>query len=134
MASQKVVKEIRVYSQGETSTCSRAYIISKNKIIGHYSDKYTVIFKERNLTQVVKLGLTEDEHVTWLTSKDGCIILCHPFQGDFPPDWNYKYFLRKLKEVAIAKGVRMFPDSQLLEDPAFSQVCICKSSLMFYAD
>jgi hypothetical protein len=120
----KELKIIRVYTQGEVSTCSRAYTISKNKIKKYYSYKYNIIFEERNLTQVVKLNSTEDEHIKWLTEKDGCLILCHPFQGNYPPNWNYKYFLSKLKEVAIAKGIRMFPDPDLLDDPTFSQVSI----------
>ena len=50
----------------------------KNKIINNYNDKnYRIEFEERNITENVKLGYTEEEHVAWLTGKDGCIMLCH---------------------------------------------------------
>ena len=125
------VKIIRVYAQGELSTCARAYRIARDKITANYHSKnYVISFEERNLTEIVNLGLTEDEHIDWLTGKDDCMILCHPFQGDYPPDWNYKYFLSKLKEVATTKNVRMFPNPDLLDDPTFSQVCVLKRLLI----
>ena len=120
----KAIKIIRVFNQGERSTQRRAFETARDNVKLNYdSDDAEVQFESRNITQVVNLGVTEDEQIIWLTEKDGCVIKGHPFQGDFPPSWNYEYFLKKLREVAEEKGIPIYPPPKEIEnDPTFSQV------------
>jgi hypothetical protein len=121
-------KTVRIYAPGEDSTQYNAYLIAKNRVEHRYSKEYSINFDERRITEVVNSRATEDDHIEWLTGgKDehvvGCGILCHPFQANYPPDWDYGYFLRKLKETATKKGIAIFPETEHLEDDAaFSQV------------
>ena len=118
----KIIKIIRVFAPGELSTQYSAFSVAKNNVKALYPH-YKIIFEERRIREVVVSGTTEDEHIQWLTEKDGCIALCHPFQASFPPDWDYGYFLKKLNEVAIAKNLPMFPNPPDIEiDSTFSQV------------
>ena len=120
---EKLKKVIRVFTQGESSTQRRAYANARDSIKLKYLNDYEIEFDERNITQVVKLGLTEDEQVIWLTEKDGCVLTAHPFQGDYPPIWDYGYFLRKLRQVAMDRGIPIYPEACEVEnDPTFSQV------------
>ena len=92
----EIIKTIRVFAPGELSTQYSAYLVAKNNVTALYPN-CEIIFDEKRIREVVVTGTTEDEHIEWLTEKDGCIILCHPFQASFPPDWNYDYFLKTLK-------------------------------------
>ena len=119
------LKIIRVFAQGESSTMQKAYDVAKYQVKFQYSSLFIVEYEERSITDIVNLNLSETDHIKWLLEKDGCIINCHPFQADFPPVWNYNYFLSKLKEEATAKGIRMFPNPDLVDvDPTFSQVIL----------
>ena len=121
--SQKT-KVIRVFNQGESSTQRRAFENARDDVSLKYPG-IKIIFEARNITEVVNARLSEDEHIMWLTEKDGCVCLCHPFQADFPPDWDYKYFLKRLRQVAEQKGIPIYPDPEDVEnDPTFSQVCL----------
>ena len=118
----KLSKVIRVFAPGELSTQYSAFLVAKNNVKALYPH-CEIAFEERRIREVVISGTSEDEHIQWLTEKDGCIILCHPFQAAFPPDWDYGYFLKKLSEVATAKKFPMFPDpSSIKNDATFSQV------------
>ena len=119
-----VTKTIRVYNQGELSAQRRAFDNARDEVSLLYDLSCTkIIFEAKTITQTVNEGYTEDDFVTWLTEKDGCVCLCHPFQADFPPNWNYKYFLNQLRKVAEQKGVPIYPNPQDIEnDPTFSQV------------
>ena len=129
---EKIQKVIRVFIQGQSSTQRNAYNTARDNIKLKYSNDYEIIFEERNITQVVNLGLTEDEQVIWLTEKDGCVLNAHPFQGDYPPNWDYGYFLRRLRQVAIESGIPIFPKAREVEnDPTFSQVQFLISMLKF---
>jgi hypothetical protein len=120
--SQEKIKVIRVYTQGELSTQRRAFEKAGDEVSLNYADA-KVIFEAKNITEIVNARLSEDDCVFWLTEKDGCVCLCHPFQGDFPPDWDYEYFLKQLRKVAEQKGIPIYPDPQDIEnDPTFSQV------------
>ena len=125
---EKIVKVIRVFLQGHSSTQRRAYSTARDEIKLKYSDEYELIFEERNITEVVNLDLTEDEQIIWLTEKDGCVMLGHPFQADYPPNWDYGYFLKKLREAVMQRGIPIYPEAREVEnDPTFSQVrfCLC---------
>ncbi len=132
----KPQKTVRIYAPGEMSTQYAAYLIAKNKVKLRYSDEYTINFEEKKITEVVNLKATEDDHIEWLTGREGehvvgCGILCHPFQANYPPDWDFSYFLSKLRETAIRKGIAIFPEAEHLEnDAAFSQVIIYYSALI----
>ena len=120
----KVTKIIRVYNQGELSTQRTAFENARDDLSVKYPD-IEFIFQSRNVSEIVRLGVTEDDHISWLTEKDGCVLLCHPFQADFPPDWDYEYFLKKLRRVAEESGIRIYPEPQYIEsDPTFSQVSL----------
>jgi hypothetical protein len=120
---EREFKIIRVFNQGELSTQRRAFETARDNIKLKYSNEFEIIFETRNITEVVNLGVTEDEQIAWLTEKDGLAMIGHPFQGDFPPDWDYGYFLKQLRKVAEATGIRMYPNPREVEnDPTFSQV------------
>ena len=121
--NEKEFKIIRVFNQGELSTQRRAFTTAADKIKLKYSNEFEIIFETRSITEVVNLGLTEDEQINWLTEKHELAMIGHPFQGDFPPDWDYGYFLNQLRKVAEAKSIRMYPNPREVEnDPTFSQV------------
>ena len=126
----KPQKTIRIYAPGEDSTQYSAYLVAKNNVKLRYLDEYNINFEERKIAQVVNSRATEDDHVEWLTGGEhenvvGCGVLCHPFQANYPPDWDFGYFLKKLKETAVRKGIKIFPEPEHLEnDATFSQVMI----------
>ena len=122
--NKQVIKIIRVFAPGELSTQYSAFTVAKNNVKPLYPH-CEIIFEERRIREVAVSGTPEDDNIKWLTEKDGCIVLCHPFQASFPPNWNYGYFLKKLNEVAIAKKLLIFPNPPDIEiDSAFSQVNI----------
>jgi len=97
----------------------RTFSTAKNAISINYPN-IDIIYEYKYIREVKTWP--EDTFIKWLTEADGCILLCHPFEGDYPPDWDYSSFFKKLKEAVMRKNIRIFPDPDHLEDPTFSQV------------
>ena len=125
ISMENEIKKIRIYMQGESSSQRRAFENARDDLTRNLAIEYpkiNFIYESKTISQVVKLNLNEDLFVTWLTEGDGCVILCHPFQADFPPDWNYNYFLKRLRQLVDEKKIPIFPQLSNIEDPTFSQV------------
>ena len=89
---------IRGYSQGESLIQAIAYEVAKDKIRLKYP-QYDLDFDSKGIREITISGVTAEEHADWLTDGDACMLTCHPFEGDFPPDWNYIDFLRTLNAL-----------------------------------
>ncbi len=111
---------------GESYLMHQAFSTAKDKIaakLPNFRIKY-----EQKFIREVKTW-TEDQHINWLTEKDGCIIICHPFECDYPPNWDYSSFSIKLKAAAKDKNIGIYPDPEDLDDATFTQVANDKISL-----
>ena len=101
-----------------------AFVIAKGKVAILFPN-YEIEYENRNTSQIVTAGTTAEDHVRWLTEKDGCIILTHMFESDFPVLWDYCAFIRLLSETAKQKSIPIYPKpQQITDDAAFTQVIL----------
>ena len=122
-------KIIRVWLPPERSAVNTAFVKAKGNVAAMFP-ALEIVYDGMTTSDIVKAGITAEDHIKWLTEADGCIILTHIFESDFPVMWNYLDFLAKLSEAANIKSIPIYPEPlQISNDAAFTQVFIIDSSI-----
>jgi len=122
---------IRVWEPPKNSAVNLAFVKAKGDIALMFPD-LEIIYEGMTTSEIVKAGNTPETQIKWLTEGDGCIILTHIFESDYPVLWDYLEFLKQLSMAAKLKSIPIYPEPiQINNDAAFTQVCFLYSSICY---
>jgi len=123
---------IRVWEAPENSAINLAFVKAKGYVAAMFP-AHEIAYEGTNTSYIVKTGITPEDQIEWLTAADGCIIMTHIFESDFPVLWDYLGFLKKLSEAAEIKSIPIYPEPiQIINDAAFTQVFLFFNYYKYY--